>query len=344
MPKYSNVKKDDILEYLNSKLNQNTQDVVFSTGIDGMPLYRPVTKKSSDGAIEGLEFFDETTYTATKKDVIPYSVPVIEGDYANLKTIEQDGQIRTSSWSVALSFLVYVGSYVHNKLLFSIEEFRDKLLGNFDNLEVTEFDYNNDETSGSIKKFNVVTTAGDVVAGGLLTISGDKYLEYILRIDLDVGEDISYGNQFEFYISGQGVPEERVLPIQASFGSSNTLQGAQLLKQEGYSDQILKRSQMVHNIISSRGWAINFTFLLQRNKPIIKTLFKENFLMRTSMNDAKYKISIKYKYYDEDTSSYVYDEELSFDYDVLVGEVSTEVIYGDNVIFGVGFALSWEAL
>jgi hypothetical protein len=339
--RYSNVKKDDIIFYLNNKLNQNTQDVVFSTGVDGMPLYKPMTQETSEGRIEGLEFFDESTYQKTKKDVVAYSIPVIEADYANLKTIEQDKQIRTSSWSVALSFLVYTGSYVHNKLLFSIEEFRDKLLGGFDIMDVYQFDYAND-SRGEAVKFNVVTTASDVVAGGLLTISGDKYIEYILRIDLDIGEDIAYGNQFEFYISGQGVAQTRVLPIQASFGASNTLEGFQLLRQPTLTGKLLERSQAVHNIIASRGWAINFTFLFERKNLIIKKLFQESFLFRSRMNDAKYKILVKVKYYDEISQQFVYDNDLEFERDIVVGETSTEVVYGDNILFGIGFALSWE--
>ena len=340
--RYSNVKKDDILEYLNNKLNVNTQDVIFRTGIDGMPLYRPITQEGSEGVIEALEFFDESTYQRTKKDVITYSVPVLEGEYANLKTIEQENQIRSSNWSIVLSFLVFTNSYVQNKLLFAIEEFRDKLLGNFDVMDVYEFNYEKDTDPSNVVKFNVVTTASDVIAGGLLTIQGDKYLEYMLRIDLDVGEDIAYGNQFEFYFEGQNVPSTRVLPLQASFGSSNTLEGFQLLRNPSATGKVLERSQVVHNIISSRGWAINFTFLFQRKNDIIKKMFRETFIKRARMNDAKYKLEVKFKYYDEDEQDFKYDDDLSFTYDLKVGETSTEVVYGDNIIFGIGFAIDWE--
>ena len=95
--------------------------------------------------------------------------------------------------------------------------------------------------------------------GGILTINGDRYMEYTLQIDLTVSDNLTFGNQFEFYIKKTTDEEySRVLPIQASWGASNSLEGYQLLNNSTLNQDSLSKAKMIHNIISSVDWA-NYT-------------------------------------------------------------------------------------
>ncbi len=393
----SNIKKDDVLRYLLDKFNDTTQEVGFVMGSEGLPLYRMMTDESARGNGEYYEFVDEETYQLSKTQAIPVAIPVITADYASLATVDQSSidyqRITSSSWSAVVSFLVFQNSYVHRKLTFAMEEFRDKFLGNLDILQTREYDYLNTSQKPNKKFLVVATSAGDLIPSGLVTINGDIFLEYTLQIDLDTSDDIAYGNQFEFYITndkpkkfvettltvynsavnkyqsptlptdsssfdegdvfriGSSSPYtyfivvdtyKRILPIQASWGASNSLSGFQLLNNLGLSQEDIIKSKMVHNIVASRGWGINFTFFFQPSKPMIKELFKETYRLKDKMN-TPYVIKMKFKRLDviEGVPQFVYDDEIGFEYNVATGEGGTEVVYGDITLFTIGFSPSW---
>ena len=75
---------------LQSKFDDNTQEFGFVMGIDGSPLYQPITKEGTKGDPNEFTFVDEDTYEVSKISHIPVSFPVIEADYASLATITQD--------------------------------------------------------------------------------------------------------------------------------------------------------------------------------------------------------------------------------------------------------------
>ena len=346
----SNIKKNYILRYLQSKFDDNTQEFGFVMGIDGSPLYQPITKEGTKGDPNEFSFVNEETYEVSKISHIPVSFPVIEADYASLATITQDQKINSTSWSVVASFLLYIGDInVHNAMVYSIEEFRDRFLGKIDFIEGREIDYEALTTAPTVKWYLVTTSSMDVVPGGILTINGDRYMEYTLQIDLTVSDNLTFGNQFEFYIKKTTDEEySRVLPIQASWGASNSLEGYQLLNNSTLNQDSLSKAKMIHNIISSRGWAINFTFLFDHSSSILKQLFKETYVFKPIMNTT-YKIKMVYKQVveNEDSSimpTFVEDDSedyIGFEYEVVTGEGGTEVVYGENIIFSIGFALAY---
>lgn len=389
----SNIKKNYILRYLQSKFDDNTQEFGFVMGIDGSPLYQPITKEGTKGNPNEFSFVDEDTYEVSKVSHIPVSFPVIEADYASLANIDQSQKINSSSWSVVASFLLYIGDInVHNAMVYSIEEFRDRFLGKIDFMEGREIDYESATTAPTVKWYLTTTSASDVVPGGVLTINGDRYLEYTLQIDLEVNDDLSMGNQFEFYFKKtSSATYEQVLPIQTSWGSSNGLNGQQLLNNTELTDT--RRAKMIHNIVASRGWAVTFTFLFDDTKPIIVDLFKETYSLKDTMN-TPYSLSAKYKkktmvkefvssdvtaynsasikstvipqdfsaldsedfsvghvvrvgtttfvyYIVQSTPTFAYDSNLAFEYDLIPSDSITEIVYGDKIIFTIGFTPSW---
>jgi len=340
----SNIKKDDILKYLLGKFNTTSQDVGFVMGSEGMPLYRPITKESSEGSGEETYEFDDDTYQIDKEQYIPVAIPVITADYSNLATIEQDQRVTSSTWSAVVSFLVFENSYVNKKLVFAMEEFRDKMLGKLDILEGREYNYSSTSTKPIAKYYNVVTTAGDLIPSGIITINGDIFIEYTLQIDLDVSDNIAYGNQFEFYVKTSTGEYSRVLPIQASWGASNSLEGKQLLNNSNLSVANADKAKMIHSIVSARGWAINFTFIFDPTRDILIDLFKETYQLKDTMNVPFYvKMIFKHKVYDGVTGipTWETDTRIGFEYKVVTGTGGTEVVYGDNVMFTIGFAPSW---
>ena len=70
----------------------------------------------------------------------------------------------------------------------------------------------------------------------------------------------------------------KYLPVQVSWGSSNSLNGQQLLNNTELTDTRL--AKIIHNLVASRGWAVTLTLLFDDTKPIIVDLFKETFSVK----------------------------------------------------------------
>ena len=345
----SYIKKNDILDYILSKFNDSnaTQDVNFIMGSEGMPLYKPISVEGANGNPDEFEFFDNSTYELTKSQAIALSIPVIESDYANLKTIDGTKKLNSATWSVGISFLVYANSYVHNKLVFAIEEFRDKILGQTDILNVKQWDYSNVSTAPAWTNYTVVAASGDLNPGGLITINGDIFLEYTLTIDLDISEGIDYGNQYEFFVNNT-----RVLPIQVGWGMSNSPKGNQLLRNtevlnnNAVSNDVKNRYKALHNIIDTKGFVLNMTLIKTQANDIIDTLFDETYKFSSPMS-VPYKVEMKYRPVvvspiDGNANNKIFGTAVSkFIYSMVVIEAETSMVHGDDITFSITMVPSW---
>ena len=344
----SNIKKKHIIKYVLDKFNDQSQDVTFVMGMEGMPLYRPSTLDNAEGQIEQYEFVDEDTYVKSKEQYVPVALIVNEADFSQIQDIARTTRIGAVNWTVVVEFLVFANSYVFNKLEFAMEEFRDKFFSHVDFISTKEYDYSSTSTKPTTEYYTVVTHAGDIQPNSMVTINGNDYISFTLNIDLELSKDLTYGNQFEFYISGVDDVEnepvyERVLPLQASWGIGNTLDGDQLLNSSDLTGEDIRRAQLIHNIVVSRGFGITFTFMFDPSRTVIKQLFKETYNLKSDMNNPRYKIRMRFKEKDFSGATPTFKEstDILFDYDCLIGDNATEVIYGDNVIFTVGFSPSW---
>lgn len=353
----SYIKKNDILEYILSKFNSDnaTQDITFVMGSEGMPLYKPISFEGTNGTPDEYEFFDNSTYELTKTQAIPLSIPIIESEYANLKTIDETKRLNSATWSVAVSFLVFANSYVHNKLVFGIEEFRDKILGQTDILNVKQWDYDNPSTVPAWSNYTVVVATNDLVPGELLTINGDIYLEYSMVIDLDVTEGIDYGNQYEFYAAlltdGEGgYNYERLLPIQVSWGTSNVMKANQLLRNEtaiaSASEHEANRYKSLHNLVDNKGFTLSMT-LIKTNETlgtpsIVDNLFEQTYNFFTPMNKP-YQIQMKYRPVTGSAGDKTFGTAVEkFSYAMVVMEAETSMVHGDDITFNITLVPSWN--
>lgn len=350
----SYIKKNDILNYILSKFNDDnaTQDITFVMGSEGMPLYKPISFEGANGQPDEFEFFDNNTYEITKTQAVPISIPVVEADYANLKSIAEDRRLNSATFSVVVSFLVYANSYVHNKLVFAIEEFRDKILGNVDILNVKQWDYANVNTAAAFTNYTVVVASGDLSPGELLTINGDIFLEYTLAIDLDVSEGIDYGNQYEFFISSAAnTTPTRVLPLQASWGISNSVKANQLLRNEtvlnngAVNNHVKNRYKALHNLVDTKGFTVNMTLVKTNDaNDVLNELFSETYSLYSVMNKP-YKITMKYRPITGNSGSKTFGTAIDkFTYDMIVMEAGVEMVHGDDITFNLTFVPSWNGL
>ena len=111
---------------------------------------------------------------------------------------------------------------------------------------------------------------------------------------------VSYRPQAEevyyaYYIVKYDYKEyERVIPLVVSWGSSQSLNGFQLLRNNLLTEEYLKKAQSVHNVASSRGWAITFTMLFKDTSDIVVEMFKETYPIKEYMNKP-YKVKAVYK-------------------------------------------------
>jgi hypothetical protein len=348
----SYIKKNDILDYILSKFNDSnaTQDVNFIMGSEGMPLYKPISVEGANGNPDEFEFFDNSTYELTKSQAIALSIPIIDADYANLKTIDGTKKLNSATWSVGISFLVYANSYVHNKLVFAIEEFRDKILGQTDILNIKQWDYSSVSTVPAWTHYTVVAASGDLNPGGLMTINGDIFMEYTLTIDLDISEGVDYGNQYEFYLSNDShTTPERLLPIQVSWAVSNSLKANQLLRNASVladtsvSIHTKNKYKAIHNLIETKGFSINMTLIkTQDSSSIIEDLFEETYALYDVMNKP-YKLTMKYKPIVGNAGNKTFGTAVEkFSYNMIVMEATTEVVHGDDITFNIVMVSSWN--
>jgi hypothetical protein len=349
----SYIKKNDILNYILNKFNDDnaTQDINFIMGSEGLPLYKPISFEGANGVPDEYEFFDEQTYQISKEQSIPLSIPVINAEYMNLRTIEGNRRINSSEWSVVISFLVYANSYVHNKLVFGIEEFRDKSLGSIDIINVKQWDYADEESSAIHTYYTVVSTSSDLIPGELLTINGDIFLEYTLQINLDVSEGIDYGNQYELYIA-KGKTEgnfnfERVIPIDFSWGVNNSMKPNQLLKNEvelqTASNHTSNKYKAIHNLIDTKTFSLNMVLLKEQNQDsIVDDLFEETYKFYFPLNKP-YQVQLKYRPIIGSEGQKTFGEAIEkFNYSMVVMESSVEMSNGEDISFSVTLVPSWN--
>ena len=135
---------------------------------------------------------------------------------------------------------------------------------------------------------------------------------------------------------------ERLIPLQASLGGSQTLNGYQLIKNKGLTDEDIKRSMLVHSIVASRGWAITFTFLFDDSKNALVEMFKETYPFKKHMNKP-YKVKLDYMKKTNNLGVTVFEryEPLSFEIEVISGETGTGLVHGDTTVFSIGFVPFW---
>jgi hypothetical protein len=349
----SNIKREDVLRYVNAKFNTTTQGVPFVIGSQTNQLFKDISYENDENIGDRELEFNEETYQLVKKNHIPVSIIVSEGDYASLATLDQTKRITSSNWSIAVSMLLFMDGQVHDKLLFAVEEVRDKFLSKLDFMRGVELSYSNTSQKPSKKYYKVVTTAGDITPASILTVSGKRYMEYTFAVDLLVVDDLHLANQFEYYIgyttNQNNEPiYQRVLPITASLGSSNTLVGHQVLRNKALTEAQQKLSQMIHNLVITRGFGLGFVFLLD-NSDIIMELFKETLPKRT-FTELNRKFYIKVRFLNmffniQGEPYWDYDSRLYVEETFVIGEISTsDLSYGDDVIFTVGFAPSWTGV
>jgi len=349
----SYIKKNDILNYILNKFNDDnaTQDINFIMGSEGLPLYKPISFEGANGTPDEFEFFDEQTYQVSKEQAIPLSIPVINAEYMNLRNIEGTRRINSSEWSVVISFLVHANSYVHNKLVFGIEEFRDKSLGSIDILNVKQWDYSDEESSAFYTYYTVVSTSSDLIPGELLTINGDIFLEYTLQLNLDVSEGIDYGNQYELYIAKDKTNDvfnfERVIPIEFSWGTSNAMKPNQLLKNDtelqSASPHDSNRYKAIHNLIDTKTFSLNMLLLKEQNtNSIVNNLFDETYKFYFPLNKP-YQVQLKYRPIIGNEGQKTFGQAIEkFNYSMLVMESNVQMSNGEDISFSVSLVPSWN--
>jgi hypothetical protein len=349
----SYIKKNDVLDYIIEQFNDEnaTQDINFIMGSEGLPLYKPISFEGTNGTPDEFEFFDEQTYQISKEQAIPLSVPVIQANYINLKNIESTKKINSASWTAVISFLVHANSYVHNKLVFGIEEFRDKMLGKIDILNVKQWDYANVENAAAYTYYTIVTSTGDLVPGELLTINGDIFLEYSLQLEFDVSEGIDYGNQYEIYIAKDKTNNvfnyERILPVEFSFGMSNITKSNQLLRNDSVSENasyhIANRYKVQQNIVDSKSFSLSMTIMKDQTVGnAVEELFKETYNLYLPLNKP-FQVQLKYRPIVGNVGQKTFGNAVEqFSHSMIVVEATVQMSNGDDVVFNVTMVPSWN--
>lgn len=128
---------------------------------------------------------------------------------------------------------------------------------------------------------------------------------------------------------------ETVIPLIADFGTTQDLEGFQTLRSFTTTNDKYKQ---VHNYVKSRGYANVFTFLFDSSKPIIRELFKETFTVLATPN--VYVVRMKFKELDEN-GDYVYETDMQRETRLVLEEASpSEIVYGEPIVFSVGFSVS----
>lgn len=195
----SKIKKEQVLKFLMDKLNGNYYGVPFYMGVDGLPVYKPLLDEN--GNITDIEIVDQETYEQDFISKVPVSVMVSNGDYSTLKDLTGNGNdVNGASFSATLGFLLQVeDTKTYKVMLEAVEQVRDEMLGGFFILKAVQYNFAND--TKSTYPYLVATHCDDIQVNYELELNGKRYLQYTLSVDLDISENISYGNQYEWYVT-----------------------------------------------------------------------------------------------------------------------------------------------
>lgn len=403
----SKIKKEQVLDYLLDKLNSNYYGMPFYMGTKGSPVYRAVT--NDNGEITAFEYIDEETYQMDFTQKIPVSVIVTNGDYSVIKDIHGEEEVNGASFNATLGFLLSVETVGNYKVMLeALEQVRDSMLGNFEILKANQLDLSLNTTS--LYSYLVATHCDDIQLGGELELNGKRYLEYMLTIDIDVSDNISYGNQYKWYVASyekqwvisnqdyynnykktkitlnqtqytsprvdkfpsgditeyntalkvttsilgggtlityyklQYVEKEyqRIMPLIASWGSSQSLGGFQMLRNNLVTEEDIKRAKMIHSVASARGWALTFTLQLQDTKEILCDLFAETLPKKDNLQ-LSYKVKAIYNKMTIDGNEVTFEifDKLGFELNLIPQESGTSSVHGDNIVFTISMTPFW---
>jgi hypothetical protein len=347
----TNIKQTDLLKYLADKFNNNSFGIPFKMGAyepytdenEQVHLYIYAPQNSNEnGHFDEQYVFNEETYQSNKKNFVVMSGGIAGGEYTPLPNVQ------LVSYDITLSFLVFIDNPISEVIRLAIEEVRDSLIGNLDTLQISEVDLTNENGSRITDYLRLATTADSIVFGDINEIMGRRYIEYMLTVTLTVSKNVEMGNQFEWSIAKVEYDEsgveveltsedfETVIPLIADFGATQDLESFQTLRSFSTSNNMYKQ---VHNYVKSRGHAMTFTFMFDSTKPILRELFKESFEVLSTPNI--YVINMKFKELNASgVYTYVSDMQKS-NIRVVVEECSpSEIVYGEPVVFTIGFGIS----
>lgn len=345
----TNIKQTDLLKYLADKFNQNSFGIPFKMGsyesyedeANQVHLFVYAPQNPYDGKFDERYSYNEETYQIQRENFVVMSGGISSGEYTPLPNVQ------LVAYDITLSFLVFVDNPISEIIRLAIEEVRDGLIGNLDKLEITEIDLENEDGELINEHLRVATTADSIMFGDVNEIMGRRYMEYALTVTLTVSKNIELGNQFEWefakvkYEGNVEVPLtsedfKPVIPLIADFGAVQDLESFQTLRSFRTTNDKYKQ---VHNYVKSRGHSVVFTFLFDSKQPMIRELFKETFKVLDHPNI--YVINMKFRELDEH-GDYVYEDDMQKSgIRVVVEEASpSEIVYGEPVVFTVGFSIS----
>jgi len=404
----SKIKKEQVLKFLMDKLNNNYYGVPFYMGVDGMPVYKPLL--DDNGNITDIEVVDQETYEQDFISKVPVSVMVSNGDYSTLKDLTGNGNdVNGASFSATLGFLLQVeDTKTYKVMLEAVEQVRDEMLGGFFILKAVQYNFTND--TKSIYPYLVATHCDDIQVNYELELNGKRYLQYSLSVDLDISENISYGNQYEWYVAnykkvwtvttktyyddykrtklyldqrpnlspnpslfpnvdttefntalrvdtlngvGQNIQTyyrllyteqsyERIMPLIVSWGSSQSLTGFQMLRNNLLNEDEIKKAKMIHSVASTRGWAFTLTLQMQDTKNVLVDLFQETLPKKDNLQ-LPYKIKAVYKKMTivGETITFETFDKMGFELSLIPQDSGTSSVLGDNIIFTLSLSPFW---
>lgn len=142
------------------------------------------------------------------------------------------------------------------------------------------------------------------------------------------------GEESVFYYYRVTYNYETVIPLIASFGVNQELESFQNLN--SFTPIQLDKAKEIHSYVKMRGFSHTFTFLFKRNQNIIKQLFTESFKKLSVPNE--YRILMRFKYLDTITNEFTYDDDISWERALVIGEaVPSDIVLGTPIMFTVGF-------
>ncbi len=171
--------------------------------------------------------------------------------------------------------------------------------------------------------------------------------EYVLgKVKLTVLKDVSLSiavdppfqfAELEWKFVSVPVSGQNVIPLIASWGTTQDQESFQTLRP--LNPTLAERAKEVHNYVKSKGFGTSFTLLLDFSQPIVKELYKESFTK--TERPSVYQITQKTLVYDSVSEDFIYDTDLTFTRKMIYGEVQVgDVVYGEPIVFGIGFTPS----
>ena len=341
-----NIRERDILKFILDELNDNVLNskIKFSLGDsarvdDTSMLIRRFTLDDNTERMDIVETFNESTYMTEKKPYVIINISDLNPEFLALNTIKE------AVYDGSIGFLVCEENpNVFRAFLLAIEEVRSRLIQYHKIIRVSYFDYDNpNSTTPIIEDIKLVTTTSGIKREFIDRINGKSYLYFTLPITIMATNYGEFANQESISIGVSSITEGGnvkmfdIEPIEWVWGMGVDTESTQLLNDKDVTS--MQKAERVRHMPKSKAFAYSCVVQIDFRNPLLRKIFKDSRNVNPSSATEVWTIKSQIKVYDENTETYVIDNDLTHEPKLYLttNRPLESLSKGEKYVFFLGF-------